>query len=294
MQSFTIGQFKITPLSDGSMWFDGGVMFHIIPKPLWEQKVFSDEQNRIEVFLNALLVEYKGEDPNIARNILIEAGAGNKLTDKQKQIFNRRDDISLPIQLESAGVHPQEIEKVLLTHLHKDHIGTLTHYDEQGNLACTYANATHYALQEEWDFANGGNELSRVSYNPDDFMPVADKNLFEYVSSDSASQGYEVVPSITMHRTGGHTAGHAFIQINHEDNYLLFPGDIIPTCQHISLNWVCSYDYWSYEVVEQKKKFLQYAYDKNALVFLVHEGTTPLVRITKENDRFSYEVADIS
>lgn len=272
MKQFSLGDISLLALNDGSMYFDGGALFHTVPKALWERKLPCDEQNRVAIALNSLYFEL-GE-----KKILLEAGAGNKFNTKQLKIFKRQTGSPLIETLQSSGIEQPDL--VLLSHLHRDHSGSLTYYaNEKGVPECSFPDARHIVHQEEWRFANAGNELSRASYNPEDFLPVYEAGGFEFFDNDQCA----LLEGLSMRRTAAHSPGHSIVTIESRGELLIFPADIIPTRHHIKLNWTCSYDFSSYDVVEEKRKLLHEALERNALLYLVHEHEYPLGRVGRSS-----------
>lgn len=270
---FLLGDIEMWALHDGSMYFDGGAMFHIIPKSIWEQKLAGDENNRVAVSLNSLYFVHRG------KNILIEAGAGTKYSLKERSIFKRDTTAHLLEALHLLKVDKDEIDLVLLSHLHRDHTGELTSFGLNKELQVNFSKARHIVHSDEWNFANAGNELSTVSYNSDDFLPIHQKGLFDFFQGESC----EPIQGVKIQKTGAHSMGHTAIIIENKGQFLIFPSDIIPTRHHITLHWTCSYDYHSYMVVEEKRKLLQLAVERDALLYLVHEKDFPFGKIVVDS-----------
>ncbi|XP_060084800.1 probable quorum-quenching lactonase YtnP [Ylistrum balloti] len=259
------------------MAFDGGAFFHTIPKAIWEKKVEVSEKNMITAALNALYLEKDG------KKILIEAGAGNKFSAKHRAIFHRSTALPLLDELTQIGVGREEIDYVILSHLHRDHAGTLTHYvydtdtDSEPAVHISFPNAQHYAHSAEWDYACGGNELSSASYNTLDFLPVHEAGRLTLIQEEES----EPLRGIRIRKTAAHTLGHTCIIIENDGKKVLFPSDILPTRHHLAIHWACSYDYCSYQVVEEKRKLMDMAVQEQMLVYLVHENDHPLGTIQR-------------
>lgn len=262
-----IGAWRVTCLRDTPFWVDGGTIFHMVPKVRWSKKVEPDSENRLPVALNCLLLQ-KDE-----HTILVDAGIGADYSPKMETIYKLDRSVSLMKDLASAGVSPDDITTVILTHLHLDHTGWCMHTPD-GERQITFKNARHVVQQKEWHGALHGNELTAGSYLEDDFLPLQEAGLVDFVDGDT-----ELLPDLTLHLTGAHAPGHQMLRLTSEGTTLLCPGEIIPDRHHLPLPWVMSYDDEPVQVVEVKRKILTEALETGATVFLMHEGGPPFGHI---------------
>jgi glyoxylase-like metal-dependent hydrolase (beta-lactamase superfamily II) len=188
----SLGDFELTILSDGSYQIDGGAMFGIIPKVMWEKRIAADEKNEIRMGTNSVLIRTGRE------NVLIETGIGNKLPEKRQAIF--RNQALLLKNFEAAGVSPDEIDIVINTHLHFDHCGWNTYYDHNGKPVPTFPRATYYVQEGEMEHAHEQHERDRVSYMTDNYDPLLRNGQMKLLRGDA-----EIVPGISVKLYPGHT-----------------------------------------------------------------------------------------
>jgi glyoxylase-like metal-dependent hydrolase (beta-lactamase superfamily II) len=216
-----IGEFECVPLTDGAFRLDGGAMFGVVPKVLWERRAPADERNRIALGLRPLLVRTG------RHTILIDAGAGDKYGPKELEIyqFDARDQ--LETSLASAGARPDDVDLVVATHLHWDHVGGLT-TRRDGRVQPRFPRARHIVRRGEWDLATHPNERTHASYVADDFVPLMEAGLIDFIDEDA-----DVVPGVRVERTGGHTAHHQVVRIESGGRVAIFAADLIPTSAHV-------------------------------------------------------------
>ena len=200
MHRMTLGDFELTVLSDGVYRMDGGAMFGIIPKVMWEKRIQPDERNNIPLALNSLLVR-TGD-----RNILIETGIGNKLSDKSQAIY--QNQALLMKSFEEAGVSPDEIDVVINTHLHFDHCGWNTRY-QHGNPVATFPRATYYVQEGELQHAHEQHERDRVSYMTDNYDPLVNSGQMQLLQGrcgDCSRRLRESLSRTHPQSAGGHNS----------------------------------------------------------------------------------------
>ncbi|MBN1257678.1 MAG: MBL fold metallo-hydrolase [Planctomycetes bacterium] len=270
LESIRIGSWTATCLRDTPFWVDGGAAFHIVPRALWQKKIAPDEYNRIPVALNCLLLQ------NGHHNILIDAGIGERYNAKMENIYNLDRKKSLLTELAKTGITPAEIDIVILTHLHFDHTGWCMRYtsDAKKESTPTFPNARHLVQKLEWEGVKRTNELTRGSYLDDDYLPLAEAGLLEFVEGEA-----EVVPGLRVMLTGAHSSGHQAIVLHEESQTLFCPCEILPDIHHLRLSWVMSYDLMPGFLVDVKRTFLAAAAGGDWLLFLSHEMGEPFGRI---------------
>jgi len=253
-----VGDFSIHWLNGGMFSLDAGTMFGVVPKVLWHKKYPCDEENHILLTNNLLLVQ------NDDINIIIETGLGNKLSDKQKKIFQITDDWNVEEELKQCGLSRLDIDHVILTHCDFDHAGGTTMFNRAGELKLTFANAIHYIQKAEWEDVKKPNMRSLNTYWPENFQGL-DANL-EIVDGDS-----EIIPGIHVVLTGGHTRGHQAVWIESKGEAALHLGDLLPNHGHANPLWVTAFDNFPLESVEQKKKLSDEALAKDAWLTFYHD-----------------------
>jgi len=270
-QTRTLGDFRIHALESGFQWLDGGAMFGVVPKPLWEKRIPADAKNRIPLAMRALLVE----TPDAL--VLIETGLGNKENEKFRQIYGADNVASagsgapdrLQEAIQAAGFSPADVQVVINTHLHFDHAGGNTYRDDAGDLHLSFPDATYHVQREEWEWAHHTNERTRASYLPDNYDPVEAAGRFRFLEGPG-----EVLPGISVVLTPGHCPGHQSVLLRSGGETACYLGDLIPTMAHMPLPWIMGYDVEPLRTLESKRVLLEQAQRERWLLVSTHD---PLV-----------------
>jgi glyoxylase-like metal-dependent hydrolase (beta-lactamase superfamily II) len=297
-----LGEFELFSLSDGFFGLDGGAMFGVVPKPVWEKTNPADARNRIRLAARPLLV-VAGAD-----RILIDTGIGDRWDAKARDMYRIEKPDTVETSLARAGFKPEDVTRVVLTHLHFDHAGATTKLDESGRLVPRFPKARHYVQSTEWEAALTPNRRSRASYRADDFLPVQEAGLLEFVSGDHQ---LEFGPGLELELvlTGGHTPGHQIVLIRDrgiegqrdrvaDAGHLVpgsldplvpvlavFWGDLIPTRSHIATPYIMGYDLHPLETMAQKEKLVRQAVAGKWLSFLEHDPEYACGVIKEENGK---------
>lgn len=267
------GGFEIFLLEDGEFRLDGGAMFGVIPKVLWQRTDPADENNRIRLAANCLLVK-TGQ-----ANILIDAGLGGKWNDNKRDIFAVEEPRLLMTELARCDILKEEITHVVLSHLHFDHVGGVTYIDTDGELKVQFPEAKHYIQRGEWVVAHNPNPRDRASYLPENLHPLEEAGVIEFVDGDT-----EIVPGIRIRVTGGHTLHHAIVYVESGGNTAVFNADLIPTASHIRVPYVMGYDLYPQQTMEFKQSFLPEAWEGRYLMVFEHGPAVKAGHLHK-NDR---------
>ncbi len=256
-----IGNYKVRMVDAGRLRLDGGAMFGVVPKPLWEKRKPADKKNRIAMSTNLLLIE-DGQ-----RKILVDAGVGDKFNEKLNNIYAvDHSEFDLRKSLKKFDLSPADITDVILTHLHFDHVGGATYRDETGAIQPTFPNAKYYIQSRQFAWAMQPSEKDRASFFQENFIPLQENNQLILLE-----EGGEIFPGIELQVVDGHTVGQQIVLIRGEEQSLLYAADLIPTAAHISIPWVMAYDLYPLTTIEEKKHYLNLAVEQNWLVFFEHD-----------------------
>jgi glyoxylase-like metal-dependent hydrolase (beta-lactamase superfamily II) len=265
------GDYRIEIISDTQVWLDGGAMFGVVPRVMWEKVCPPDSLNRIPLATHCLYVETGSE------KILFETGAGEKLTEKQLQIYGIQREKPLAEKLfETTGVSADEISIVVNTHLHFDHCGGNTKFNEAGEIVPAYPKARYFVSENELKHAENPTDRDRATYNKDNWEVLRKKGQLEIKPPI-----YEVVKDITMTEMRGHNTAMQTVKIESGGEILYSFSDLIPMTAHLPLSWIMSYDLFPMETLANKKKLLPLALEENWLCWFYHDVEKPLCRLTE-------------
>ncbi len=270
-----IGQYDVSIIETCRFALDGGAMFGVVPKNLWAKAYpHVDEQNRIAMSARALLIQGEG------RTIVVDAGCGDKMGEKLESIYGLDfSRYSLDTGLAAHGVRPEDVTDFVYTHLHFDHAGGSTRFDELGTPVPTFSAARHYVQQEQLLWARNPTDKDRASFMPENWEPVAERGLLEMVEGDG-----ELFPGIDVRVVYGHTSAMQLVVVHgsreHESPAgLVYCADLIPTSAHIPFPYIMGYDNFPLTTLDEKKKFLPEAYERGWLLCFEHDAFTDAVRI---------------
>ena len=256
LRSFQVGGLRCHALEGGLQRLDGGAMFGVVPRTLWQTRFEPDERNRIPMAMRCLLVEH--EDGLV----LIDTALGNKEDPKFLDIYGVENQglegaTQLEDALASAGFLPRDITWVINTHLHFDHAGGNTtmdpdlENDPRRHVRPTFPNATYVVQRGELEFARHTNERTRASYLPHNFEPIAAAHRWRLLDGDEA-----VLPGIAVRVTPGHVPYHQVVVLSHRGETAVFVGDLFPTTAHLPLPWIMGYDLEPLRTLESKRTLL--------------------------------------
>jgi methylmalonyl-CoA epimerase len=275
---YQIGDLELTSLCDGFFGLDGGSMFGVVPKVLWSPKAPADDRNRISLATRPLLV--RG-----VRTMLIDAGIGDKDDERFREMFAVDRARNLDQALAEAGVAPEDIDVVLATHLHWDHVGGFTTRDDDGRVRPRFPRARYVVRRGEWDVATHPNERNRASYHAQDFIPLADAGVLELVDADQT-----IMPGVRVQRTGGHTADHQIIWIQSGGKRAVYAADLLPTTAHLPDAWILGFDLYPMDSLAAKKAFKKDV-GGETLIFLPHDPAVAAGYLAEQNGRPTLQVA---
>jgi glyoxylase-like metal-dependent hydrolase (beta-lactamase superfamily II) len=260
-----LGDCELTILSDGTYEADGGAMFGVVPKVLWEKRIRADERNMLKMGLNSLLVR-DGQ-----RTVLIETGIGSKLNEKARSIH--KNQVLLLNSLAEAGLSPTEVDIVINTHLHFDHCGWNTYY-ENGEAVPTFPNAVYYVQQGELEHAHEQHERDRVSYLTDNYDPLVRSGQMRLICGEA-----EIVPGISVEVFPGHTRDLQVVILRAGGETVCYASDLIPTTHHLDPTWVMGYDLYPLESINSRQRFYRRAIPEDWLIVFTHDHEVPWARV---------------
>jgi glyoxylase-like metal-dependent hydrolase (beta-lactamase superfamily II) len=270
-----IGNYKLYSIQTGLIRLDGGAMFGVVPKALWSRTNPSDDLNRIDMCMRALLLVSND------KKILIDNGAGYKMSKKMNEIYGiDYTKYYLEKSLKSNSCEPGDITDVILTHLHFDHCGGST-YRDNGELKLTFPNAVYHIQKKQWEWANNPSERDRASFFADNFLPVQNTGHLNLVDGD-----INFDEQIKLFTINGHTPMQQMVSIGDNENTLLYPADLMPMTTHINMPYIMGYDLYPLTTLDEKKKYLPKIANEKWLVFFEHDPFTEVCKINQVNNRF--------
>ena len=273
-----IGNFELHSILTSGFRLDGGAMFGIIPKPLWEKKAPADKLNRIEMVTRSLLLV------NDQQRILIDTGNGDKWEEKFRQIYDINVEMeNINKSLNSVGFTTEDITDVICTHLHFDHVGGNT-MKKSGKIVPTFQNATYWIQRENWELANAPSEKDHGSFREEDWRILAENRMIELVNGKE-----QFIPGIEILLSHGHTTGQMHPIISDSEQKIMYGGDLIPMAAHIALPWVMAYDINPVLTVQEKKKLLPQVVDEQWILFFEHDPHHQAATIKYDGRNFSLD-----
>jgi glyoxylase-like metal-dependent hydrolase (beta-lactamase superfamily II) len=259
--TLALGKTTLTMLNGGDFRLDGGAMHGVVPKTIWSRLVSCDERNRVTYSTHCLLVETGG------KRVLVDAGNGDKLSEREKDIYGIDHDRSVAAALRDLGMAPESIDVVVLTHLHFDHAGGTTRRTAGGGLEPVFPRARHVVQARELDAAQRPHERNRASYLAENIDPLVAAGLLVTVEGE-----VEVAPGVRVVPTPGHTPGHQSVVIDGGDGEeAIFLGDVVPTSLHVKLPFIMAYDLDVEGTLASKKRLFERAIARRSLVLWGHD-----------------------
>ena len=254
-------------VSGGRFKLDGGSVFGIVPKPLWEKICPADEHNRVDMNTNCLLVRTGSS------HILIDTGYGNKMAEKNRRIYGM-SGTTIVDSLAAIGVKAADIDLVILSHLHFDHAGGATVSDLEGHLYPAFPEAKYVVQKGEWEDAANGYATMTSSYLEENYAPLIDQNMLTLLDGD-----VEVWDRIRVQITGGHTRHHQMVLIESDEATVAYAGDILPMTTHLRSAYNMAYDLFPYDSMIQKSRVLEQAVSEGWIIIWDHDPNVPAGRV---------------
>jgi glyoxylase-like metal-dependent hydrolase (beta-lactamase superfamily II) len=277
-----LGDIEVHYLDGGPFGLDGGAMFGVVPKALWDQKSPPDDRNRIRVRANSLLVRAAG------KNIVIETGNGTKLDAKLKNIYGIPHGDPLLESLHKAGAQTDDIDIVINTHLHFDHAGGNTHFTN-GKAVPTYRRARYIVQKTELEHAFEPTERDRASYFPDNYQPLVDSHQWDLVDGSA-----EILPGISVELIPGHNASMQAVKLSGGGKTLAFVADLLPTRHHIPLPWIMAYDLYPLQTLETKRRWIPQIVTGGWIVVFGHDPDVAAAKFHDRDGKIEFEPVDLN
>jgi glyoxylase-like metal-dependent hydrolase (beta-lactamase superfamily II) len=276
------GEIEVRHIHGGIFWLDGGSMFGVVPKPLWEKKMPADARNRIPLAANSLLVRASGQ------NILIETGNGTKWDVKLRNIYGFVDGDPHGEALTRAGVKPEDIDLVINTHLHFDHAGGNTKL-VNGKAVPAFPKAKYVVQRAELEHAMRPTERDRASYYAHDFEAITEAGQWQFVDGDC-----EVLPGISVVKIPGHNLQIQGVQIRGGGKTLMLVADLIPTRHHLPLPWIIAYDLYPLTTLETKRKWIGEIVRNGWIAAFGHDPDFPAGTLREQDGKVVFEPVDLN
>jgi glyoxylase-like metal-dependent hydrolase (beta-lactamase superfamily II) len=271
-----LGNLEFHVLLDGHVYLDGGAMFGVIPKVLWEKKIPADARNRIQLAMNCLLVHAGG------KTILVETGAGGKMSPKLRDIYGL-DGPFLNDRLRDHGLDRTEIDIVINTHLHFDHCGGNTRV-EKDKVVASYPNAKYVVQRGELEHAKNPNERDRASYFAENYMPIEAAGKLALLEADRT-----IAPGVELIRVPGHTANMQCVKLTGGGKTAFFLADLVPTAAHLPLPWIMGYDLYPMTTLENKKKWIPEVVQEGWIALFGHDAKAPAGHVRDRDGNWELE-----
>ncbi len=269
------GDYRVEVVPEAEFWLDGGAMFGVVPRSLWERVAPPDASNRVRLSTNCLFVEAGGE------RILVETGIGDKFSTRHAEMYGIGREFPLGERLRAVtGCAPEEITVVVNTHLHFDHAGGNTTLDESGRAVAAFPNARYLVSRAEFEHAESPHERDRASYLPENWRPLAESGQLKLMPD-----AYEVVPGLTLETVAGHSRTMQCVRLERDGRTLYGFADLVPTRAHVALAWIMGYDLYPVETLEAKKRLLPQAAREGWLCLFYHDADVPLARDLEDDGK---------
>lgn len=277
----SFGDFELYTIHTGFFRLDGGAMFGVVPKTLWSKYITPDEKNRIPMCVRCLLVK-----SNVSGRIyLIDNGVGNKFDEKYSELYDLDySEWNLDKALEFHGFSREDITDMVFTHLHFDHCGGSTNFDENGNATLQFPNAKFWVTKDQWVNATAPNAREKASYFPENLSPLAASGRMNLVDG-----AHEFETGFSTLIVNGHSLGQQLPYLENNGKRLVFCADLLPTYAHVPLPWVMGYDMQPLETLKEKQTFLEEASSKEWFLYLEHDAHFEIITVSYNGKKFSVD-----
>jgi glyoxylase-like metal-dependent hydrolase (beta-lactamase superfamily II) len=275
-----LGDLEFHIINAGDFRLDGGAMFGVIPKTMWDRVAPADERNRIRMRMNSLLIRARG------KLILVETGAGDKFDAKKRDIY-ALTGAPLLEELAQRGVKPEQVDIIVNTHLHFDHCGGNTRVVD-GRLKPTFPNARYVVQRGELEHARRASERDRASYFPENFEPMAETGQWELIEEDT-----EIVPGVQLIRVPGHNRDMMCVRLSGGGKAAMLLADLVPTTVHLPLPWIMGFDLYPMETLENKRKWIPEIVQDDVLAIFGHDPNISAARLQERDGKVIPEPVNV-
>ena len=271
----SLGRYRLAALETGSFALDGGAVFGIVPRPLWERQLRPDSRHRVHLAVRSLLVV----DTRSERRILVDDGLGDRwspaLADRYA-VENRGVEAALA----RHGLTPADVTDVILTHLHFDHAGGTVRRGPAGRLELAFPRATYHLQRRNWQWAHAPSDRDRQSHVPEDFELLKHSNRLHLLEGEA-----ELFPDLELVVSEGHTVAQQLPRVRGDGTHLVCCADLIPTRAHLSPAWIMAYDLYPMTTLEEKKVLVAQALEEDGILFFSHDPLVPAGRLGEKDGR---------
>ncbi len=272
-----IGKYTVEEIKTGTFALDGGAMFGIIPKPLWEKTNPPDEKNRIQLGARCLLLQ------SDSKKILIETGIGNGWDDKFNSIYKvNQSENNLFISLKEKGIAPSDITDVILTHLHFDHVGGAVIF-EDGKPLPTFPNANYFVQKEHFEYSQNPSEKDKGSFIKNRFVPLAEDGVLNINDNDQFDD------EISFIKVYGHTIAQQLIKLSDGNKTYLYAADLVPFYSQIPVVYLMGYDIQPLKTIEEKKMYLSLAVDEEWKLIFGHDPIIAMATVQQTERGYTHK-----
>lgn len=275
----SLGPFNLYTIETGRFKLDGGAMFGVVPKTLWSRQIEADDKNRIPMAMRCLLITSE----NTGKTYLVDNGCGTKFNEKYKSIYGLDHSHSnLLDSLSYHGFKPEDITDLILSHLHFDHCGGTTYYNDSGDISHTFPNATYHVPEKHWDTANNPNAREKASFFEENIRPMGQSGRLNLVD-----EGHQYEAGLSAIPVNGHTISQQLPKIEARGKTIVFAADLLPTHLHVPLPWVMGYDMRPVDTLNEKERILNKAIKEHWYFFLEHDAEKEVITIEERDGKFS-------
>lgn len=278
LSSAKLGPFSLFTIETGRFRLDGGAMFGVVPKTLWERKIEADGRNRIPMAMRCLLIQ----SHNTGKIYLVDNGIGTKFNKKMEEIYQvDHEHSNIVNSLTYHGFEPEDVTDIIFTHLHFDHCGGTTYYADDGSIRHTFPKARYHVTKTHWETATSPNAREKASFYDDNIGPIGEWEQFRLVED-----GHVFEEELSTLVVNGHTIGQQLPFLHADGKTVVFAADLLPTAAHVPLPWIMGYDMRPINTLQEKERILNTAAEEQWYFYLEHDARYEVIQIGKKDSKF--------